>query len=403
MAGTEPSVAVFLKEVEVFEKTVETSGSPHITVVECLGDLVVREGERSRVVVRTRDGAEGVALEQGGESLTLTMRADGDVTCPLDSTLTIRTVRGDLKVRGIRGSVDIGTVHGEVTLGAVGPTVLGKAYGDMSARDVAGDLEARSLLGDVWVNGVEGRLSLGQVGSDLRAEGVEGGLSVEQVGADVWLGPPFTGSVYRLRAGSDLQVRLPADASLRLVLHAGGEIRSRVPGLTLEQTEGESRGVLGAGEALLEADVGGHIYLHPLEREGVAREGAEFDFPADLEDLGLVIESRIAEAMTELEARLEESLGRVDSEAIRRRVERSARRARQAAEQARRAAEREAQRARLRAERAERRWQRATGQRPRPRREPPSDEERLRVLRLVEEGKISPEQAADLLAALEGR
>jgi len=32
-----------------------------------------------------------------------------------------------------------------------------------------------------------------------------------------------------------------------------------------------------------------------------------------------------------------------------------------------------------------------------------SDEERMRVLRLVEEGKISPDQAADLLAAMEGR
>jgi len=32
-----------------------------------------------------------------------------------------------------------------------------------------------------------------------------------------------------------------------------------------------------------------------------------------------------------------------------------------------------------------------------------TDEERLRVLRLVEQGKITPDQAADLLAALEGR
>ncbi len=64
---------------------------------------------------------------------------------------------------------------------------------------------------------------------------------------------------------------------------------------------------------------------------------------------------------------------------------------------------RAAERARLRAERAERRWRRASGRRPRPRREPAVDEERLRVLRLVEQGKITPGQAADLLAALEGR
>ena len=75
----------------------------------------------------------------------------------------------------------------------------------------------------------------------------------------------------------------------------------------------------------------------------------------------------------------------------------------QAADKARRAAEREAERARLRAERAERRWQRVSGQKPRPRQEETTDEERMRVLRLVEGGKLTPEQAADLLAALEGQ
>jgi hypothetical protein len=111
--------------------------------------------------------------------------------------------------------------------------------------------------------------------------------------------------------------------------------------------------------------------------------------------------------MVEMETRLEESLGRIDSEQIHLQVERAReqalRTAGRAAERARQTAEREAERARLRAERAERRWQRASGRRPRPKREPVTDEERMRVLRMVEEGRLSPEQAADLLAALEGR
>jgi hypothetical protein len=57
----------------------------------------------------------------------------------------------------------------------------------------------------------------------------------------------------------------------------------------------------------------------------------------------------------------------------------------------------------MQAERAQRRWQRASGQRPQPARPAAVNEEILRVLRLVEEGKITPEQAAELIAALEGR
>jgi len=381
----------------MFKRTFETSATPHITIAECLGDLVARGSDNRRITLRLRDGTDDVVVEREGESLTIAARSDCLLTCPRGTTLTIHVVRGDLKVKEVQGPVVVGTVYGDVTLRGVGPTALEQAHGDLSARQVAGDLQVQSLAGDGRIRGVDGLLSLGQVGGDLRADGLRGGLAAEGIGADVRLGPPFSaGSVYRLNAGSDLRLRLPADASLRLILRTGGRVRSDIPGLDLEEEAGETRGTLGGGEATLEAQVGGHAYLRPLETEEGAAEPLEPDFVADLEGLGLIIETRIAEAMAELETRLEESLGRADSEAVRLRVER-------ATAKARRAAERAAERARMRAERAERRWRRASGQRPRPRREPTTNEERLRVLRLVEEGKITPEQAADLLAALEGR
>jgi hypothetical protein len=176
----------------------------------------------------------------------------------------------------------------------------------------------------------------------------------------------------------------------------------------LEKADGEVRGVLGSGEASLEADVAGDISVRPWETDQEAHvEGMPWEVVAEVEGLGRHIEAHIAEAMAEIETRLEESLGRIDSEQIHLQVERAReqalRTAGRAAERARQTAEREAERARLRAERAERRWQRASGQRPRSKRAPVTDEERMRVLRMVETGKLSPEQAADLLAALEGR
>ncbi len=390
----------------MFKQIIETSATPHITVTECLGDLVVRGSKERQIALRLQGGAEDTVLEQEGETFALVARADCILACPPGTTLTVHTVRGDLKVKGVEGPVAIGTVNGDVILRAVGPTALEQAYGDLSARQVAGDLQVQTLQGDALVSQVEGLLSLDQVGGDLRAGGLVGGLAAERVGADVRLRPPFSpGATYRITAGSDLRVNLPADASLRLALQAGGRVRSRVPDLVLEEVEGETTGVMGAGEASLEAQVGGHVYLRPLEPEGVPRE--EFDFAADLEGLGLVIEARITDAMAEMEARLAESLARVDSEEVRLRItratERASRAAERAAEKVRRKAEREAERARLRQERAERRWRRASGQRPSPRQPAVTDEERMQVLRLVEEGKVSPKQAADLLAALEGR
>jgi hypothetical protein len=388
----------------MFEKTFETSATPHVTVTECLGNLVVRGSEEQRIALHVQGGAEDVLLEREGETLTLSSRAACFLTLPPGTTLTVSAVQGNLKVEGMNGTLAIGTVHGNANLRAVGPSDLKQVFGNLRAHQVSGDMRGRAIRGNVRIYQVEDGLSLGQVDGSLVTRGLHGGLEVERISGNARLGPPFSpGMIYRLNADGSLTVRLTPAASLHLTLRAGGPIRSQIPDLTLEETGEETRGTLGAGEASLEAQVRGRISLTPLEPE----EGPPFDFLADLERLGAQIEASIATAMAEMETHLEESLSRIDDQGLRQRVEREAegalRKTERAAAQARRRAEREAERARLRAERAERRWRRATGQRVHPPQEQTTNEERMRVLRLVEEGKVTPEQAADLLDALEGR
>ncbi|HET89253.1 MAG TPA: hypothetical protein ENN99_00720 [Chloroflexi bacterium] len=392
----------------MFKQTIATSSAPSITITDCLGDLIVRGAEESHVSIRLRGAADDLTLEQEGEELTLHIHSDCTLTCPPDSTLTVETVRGDLKIKEVRGCVTVSTVYGDVILQVTGAIELGQIYGHMNARDIVGDLRVESLSGDARVRGVEGQFSARHIGSDLKAEGVRGGLKTEQIGADAWLGPPFSpGATYLVNAGSDLIAHIPPDADLRLSLQAGGRVRSRIPDLSLEDVGGEMQGTLGDGEAHLKATVGGSVSLRPAEPETGPTESPYLDFATDLEGLGAQIEARISEAMAEIDLRLQESLGGLDSERMRRQIEQvtnhTLERTKRAAERARQAAEREAEQARLRTERAERRWRRVSGQPARPKREPATEEERLRVLRMVEDGKITPEQAAELLAALEGR
>ena len=429
----------------MFEQTVETSGAPHVIVTEALSDLIVRASDEEQVSLRLRGSAGDGTLEQDGDKVTVSVHTDCFLTCPTETTLTVESVQGTLKVRGIRGSVTVGEAYGETTLDFTGPATVVKVFGNLNAHDVKGNLEVKTVLGNARtrtiegetslesvsgnvragdlggaasmleiggncrIRDVEGPLSFGRVSGNLRADGLAAGLTAEKVGGSVRLGPPFSpGASYRLTTDGNLRAYVPMNGSLNISLKASGRIHSRVPGLEFEGQEGEMQGVLGGGEATLEADVGGNITLRPVD---VGEEtGEEFEFAADLEGLGAAIEARIAEAMTEVETRLDESLGHIDSDRIRRRVEHATDQALRATERvtekARHQAERAAEHARMRTERAERRWQRVSGK-PRPPKPPKppklSDDERLRVLKMVEEGKISPEQAAELLAALEGR
>jgi hypothetical protein len=381
----------------MFEQTVETSATPHVTVSECMGNLVVRGSEERQIALYVQGKAGDVNLKQEGETFTLATRTDCLLACPPGTTVSVDTVRGNLRVERVDGPVTADTVHGNVKLRGAGPTALKEVFGNLSARHVAGALSAGGVRGNAQVRQVEGVLALAQVDGNLVCEDLDGGLAAEQIRGNARLGPPFPrGKSYRLTVSGNLAVRLPADASLRLSIRAGGRLRSYIPDLILEQTDGESQDILGTGEASLEACANGNITLRPLERTGGPAEGLPLEFVTDLEGLSTQIEARITEEMAQMEIRLAESLSHVDSEDVRRRIER-------AAQRTRRAADRAAEQARMRAERAERRWKRASGQRPRPSREPVTDEERMRVLRLVEEGKITPEQAADLLAAMEGQ
>jgi hypothetical protein len=96
--------------------------------------------------------------------------------------------------------------------------------------------------------------------------------------------------------------------------------------------------------------------------------------------------SQFESQMSQVQRDLEQRFGKFDKQAEK------------AAERAARSAER----AKRRAERAAGSWGFPAGRPPAPPSEPVTDQERLMILKMVEEGKITADQAAQLLSALEG-
>lgn len=426
-------------------QTFETSEHPTIKVPECLGNLSVKGTDGATVTIKASSGEENLKVVQEEDVLVIKAKTDCKITCPYGATLVIEAVRGDLRVKGVHGESTIGEVNGDATIRSTGEVTVGQVHGDLYARKVENDLTVQTVAGDAGITDVAGQVTVGQIGSDLKAGSIGGGLEVNAVGADVILSGPFEpGTGFALRAGSDLVVRVAEEASLRFTIQAGSGVHAHVPGIELIKEDGNVSGVIGEGGATLTAQVGGQAVI--------ATPGAEYDSAGDfdvdidfsflekLDELGPIIEARVAEAMSHLEVQLEEGLKNIDGERIRIQVERATERAARAAERiaeratqaaereaerARRTATREAERARMRAEHAERRWQRASGHRPptpptpstppvppvpptppeppapsSPRQHEELREERLQVLKMVEEGKISAEEAANLLSAL---
>jgi hypothetical protein len=413
-----------------------TSATPHLTVEDCGGDLSITASDEPEVIVVLED--DDGEVEREGETLRIRAKKDCAITCPPASSVTLQNVGGDLTVNDLGGTLAIQNVGGDVLLRGGGVVSIQNAGADVSVRDITGELRIQAAGGDLEARRIDGRLIVGNVGGDLSARGLDGGFEIENVGGDASLQADVApGQTHRARAGGDLTLRLPADASARFTLNAGGEIERRVEFGEWQGNAHAGQGQMGRGEAQVELSAGGDLLLLPTKSD------FDFDFSLNFDALGNQLEAKMEVFERELEAKLdklneqiarlaaagvsdiEARLRRIDVEGISRRAERMMERERsrvqRAAERARQQAERAAERARRRAERHQKHGQhgkhhgftvnlgftpsRSAG-RPgaAPAREakpPASDEERLTILRMLEQKKISADEAARLLEALE--
>jgi hypothetical protein len=282
--------------------------------------------------------------------------------------------------------------------------------------------------------GGSARIKHGRAG--FRAEKVNGDLALAhllgnitaQVEGNAVLDLPLTRDQQcRVTASGDINCRIPAEANVRVELQSGGGLAVRNLSQQYDLDYGHAEFVLGSGDALLDLRAGGSLLLSG-QRGGAhgAEWGAEFErdfgfefseeFGERAADFAQQIASQVEKQVSGVARQLEERLARWgggDEIAIRvqEKVQAALRRAEEAiaegmrnAEQRAREAERRAAEMEARRSRRSMRWEAPTPPAPpRPPKAkipPVSEEERLMVLRMVSEGKISVEQAEQLLAAL---
>jgi len=357
----------------------ETGASPRIVLSAVGGDLRVSLADGSAVEVMDFDEQTmEVRLLEGG--LEIECRGDCTLLVPPGAALEAGAVGGDSAISGVRGELLLRTIGGDLRLARVGKTAVETVGGDLFASQVGGSLMVDRVGGEARAEGVSAELHLRSVGSDLRLSQV-GGSAQATAGGDAVLSlqpPPGSRSV--IQAGGDLRCALPEEASARVQLYAGGDVRVAVP-TECEQVGGGCLVRLGAAEAELELRAGGDISLRSGE-EKWARSEVDFG-EAIAASLGAEIGAQVADLEFKLDGlgdRLPFDPGRIG------------RRVRQAVQRAHRRAER----ARRRAEAVKVLAPDGTGED-----EIPSDEERMLVLRMLEQGKLSVDQADSLLQALE--
>ncbi|MCB8934906.1 MAG: hypothetical protein H6663_05510 [Candidatus Promineofilum sp.] len=392
--------------------------SPTVSVHSC-GDLTVRGWAEASVQIkgdyRIKETDKGIRLDSQGslylylprEAMLTLGRVDGDLRIKQftgtvageyvhgdavfaqANDVALGIVHGDVAARNMIGLLSIDEVNGDVAARVIGEARLGAVHGDFSARIINGDVTIDSIHGDADLRTVNGSVTVSQGFRDVNLYNVGGLVSVAGVTGDIRLRGGLSDGEHSLEARGDVVVRWPANVALNLAVTAP-RIDNRLPMDEVTDKPGSLAGRIGNGQTSLTILAGGRVILREedLTKEKWSDNGGdmEFDIGINMDDIASRIEGEVQGHLSRVTREIESKFGPDFSQRINEKIARKVEKAG----------------ARRRTEPNSRFVGAAfatTGA------ETPkksvTTEEQLKILKMVETGKISPEEAGMLLEALE--
>jgi hypothetical protein len=417
---------------------VATSASPHI-LLEVSGNLQLKGQDSSEVKVKS-DNPEDITLEAHDEQVTIHSKGDCVVRVPRLATIQVQAVHGDATIKALEGELTIEKVDGNLAMRNLGETRINRINGDLSAKNVDGNLIIDSISGDVSARGVQGDFAItGRLNGNLNLSDVGGSAKASAEGNMMLNLDPAPAHQFEFTARGNLFCRLPEDASVEISVPKASQVRVDLPGIHASASVQTPYALtLGEGDAKLSLSADGNVVLD-THAPNWELEDFDIDIGADVSEAADAISQQInqqvdaqvrmiedqlnaqlsdlsmrlsAAKLTEDQARRIEERARQASERAASRAQEKMRRAQEKMEQKMTAVQRKMEmrtreRDRERVYRHEHRhWSMNIPNPPLPPTppgEPVSDDERLMILRMLQEKKITTEEAEQLLSALEGK
>jgi hypothetical protein len=362
-------------------KIISAGKSPRIQIDSIDGDLNVVGWDGEDILIKTDE--DELTLEQNGEEVVFSCTDDVSLRIPREASLFIQRIGGDTALRGVMGNIEIKEIDNDLSIRDVSSVAIDTIKADFSLRSAKGNLFVKNVGGDVSVRDVEGNVTLESVADDLALRGGRGNVKVN-VGEDVvvYLEPKADGA-YSITAGDDILLVLKPNANVTLTMH-GDKIDVTWPGIENQEDITERVLVLGDGAAKITLNAGGDIRVtNDAEAGNSAQDFGNFaGMNFDWSGFGERISRQVEQA-----------------------IPRAAKRAEEAARRVERHAERHARRWRGNVKVGRWNWDlnsQNVPAPPSPPSEPVADEERMTILKMLAEKKITAEQAEQLLSALEG-
>ena len=380
----------FQKDYKMERVDLVSSDSPELHIDAVTGSLQLKAWPQKGIRIELQH-KEDLTYNFEGDALHLTAHGDCIVRAPNGSFLQIEMVTKDAYVSGIEGEIHVQEISGSLTLRAVGESHIETVNGNLTARGVEGDIMVDEVSGNVTLRDIEGDVEIKEVHGNLSLRDLEGGIQAKADGnADMHLTEDVGDCDIRSGGNAFCNLDAPGDAEVSLESEAQNIHVNTSSGKQQVQTRKHAF-TLGSGSKTIEISAGGHIDFRCLE-------GETFTLDLDLDALDNVADlaGEIGDHVTaQMESQLEGLNAQLEalSERLRNSGDRAARHAQQRVAAAQRKLER-----RMRTSGG-----RAINIATKKSADPVTEKERMLILQMVQEKKITVQEAEMLLNTLDGR
>lgn len=361
-------------------KTINAGRTPRIEIESVSGDLSLVGWEGDDILIKA--DSDVMNVKQDGDQVRVSCDDDLSIRVPKGASVLISKIDGDASIRGVMGEIELKDITGDLSMRDVNSVAIGTVQSDFSLRGGKGSLFIRKADSDVSIRDVDGNVTLDSISDDLALRDVRGSVNAN-VGEDVVMYiNPQPGNTYNVNAGDDILLVMPPKSNTTLTLNAD-EINVDWEGIENEEDATSREITLGDGSARISLSAGGDIRVSNRSDAGDSAEdfGNFAGMGMDWSGFGERISRRVEQATERANRKIE---------AANRRIEQKVR-----------DAERRG-RGKVALEIGRWNWNFSSKGVPISPKQQVSDEERLAILKMLQEKKITSEEAEKLLAALEG-
>ncbi len=375
--------------------------NPTIIIEDVLGKLTIKGWDSTDINCESNN-REMMDIEDKGDHLILSSAGNCSLRVPLTSEIKIKSVKGNLEINHLSGSIEADEVMGTANVFNSNSFKAKVIKGNLNITHLDEALEITKIYGNLSLKDVFGKATVENCSGNISVSGISGGFDLKTSGNTIFNFDPDPGKEYRVSSFGNLFCQVPSSAGFEAELQSTSGIQINAPVIEIEEKGPDSKFIqIGDGESKFFFKANGKITLSVEGHYGKFSSHKQSSHFNDLKEFSNQVATEAIEtlerSLEDLNVHLQELTITIPEDKL------NLKNTRKEILKARRDLEQQLAASRRQVRRSIKRKLSGPEIIIKKRSDDPvSNEERVKILQMVESGLISVEDAESLLAAIEG-